>query len=301
MTRRSARRLRSSVAVEELGCKGVAEEMRVEAEAETSAGARHRINDGPLADAAAPGDKERIARPECVPRGQVGVERTDRDDVERHDAILASLAPYPQAAGLAGIVARAGGHHLATAEPGECQERQDGAVPRIGLAGDGGFGLVPLEHPRQMPLALRHGEGADGIALEVAAVDQPGPEAAQLDESPAQRVGAPSLAGHVALVVAEAGRREGAQGVLPPRTGTAVEEVGEKLGKVTAVGGDGLCSQPLLDLAVVKKLVVQARECHRRGLAPECRYGRRSAARMRADGAASGVTCSSGPSVSTPR
>src|ERR1700687_2220591 len=60
------------VAVEELGCKCVAKEMRVEAEAEPSAGARYRIDDGPRADAASPGDKERIARPEWVPRGQIG-------------------------------------------------------------------------------------------------------------------------------------------------------------------------------------------------------------------------------------
>jgi hypothetical protein len=113
-----------------------------------------------------------------------------------------------QAAGCSRIVAHTGGHHLTTEKAGKYQQRQDGTIPRIGLAGDGGLGLVPLEHPRQMALAPRHGESADGIALEVAAVDQPGPEAAQLDESPTQRIGPPSLADHVALVVAETGRGE---------------------------------------------------------------------------------------------
>jgi hypothetical protein len=50
--------------IEKLGSKGVTKEMRVEPDAETSAGARYRVDDGPLADAAAPGGQEGIARPE---------------------------------------------------------------------------------------------------------------------------------------------------------------------------------------------------------------------------------------------
>ena len=144
-------------------------------------------------------------------------------------------------------------HHLATAEAGESQEGQDGAIPCVGFAGDGGFGLVPLEHSRQIALTLRQRKVADGIALEVPAIDQPGSEAAQLDESPAQRVRAPLLDGHVTLIVAEAGRRERAQGVRPPSAGSALEEVGENLCEVTTVGGDRLRSQPLLDLTMTKE------------------------------------------------
>ncbi len=45
---------------------------------------------------------------------------------------------------------------------------------------------------------------------------------------------------------------------MPLWAGAAIEEVSEKLGEVTAIRSDGLCSQPLLDLAVTEKLVVQA-------------------------------------------
>src|SRR3990172_1680424 len=152
-----------------------------------------------------------------------------------------------------------------------------------------------------MALALLHSEGAGGIALEVAAVDQPGREAAELDESPAQGVGAPPLSGHVPLVVSEAGHREGSEAVLARRALAPNEQVAEKLGKVAAIGADGLRGQTLLDFAVTKELAMQTRERHGRGPAPGRRYGRKSATSRRADGAARGVTCSSGPSVSTTR
>jgi hypothetical protein len=191
--------------------------------------------------------------------------------MEGHDAILVPLAPNPQTARFAGIVAAAGRDNLASPEAGEGQEGQDGAIPRVGLAADGGFGLVPLEHARQMALTLRHAEGADGIAGEVPAVDQPSPEASQLYKSSAQGVGAPPLRGHVSLVVAEARRREGPQIVPAYRARTADEQVAEKLGEVAAIGGDGLRGQALLDLAVTKELAVQARQRHGRGPAPGCR------------------------------
>ena len=124
--------------------------------------------------------------------------------MERHDAILVPLAPNPQTARFARIVAAAGRDDLASPEAGEGQEGQNGAIPRVGLAADGAFRLVSLEHAWQMALTLRHAEGADGIAFEVPAVDQPRPETAQLDESPAQGVGPPPLGGHVPLVVAKA-------------------------------------------------------------------------------------------------
>src|SRR6266436_3740310 len=148
--------------------------MRVEGNAEPSTGTHHRRNDGLLANAAARGDKERIARPEWFPRGQIGVERCDRHDMEWHDAILASLAPYAQATGHARIIAHTGSHHLATTETGECAR----AICRASWTRDGGFGLVPLHDARQMALALRHGELARGIALDIAAIHQPGAEAA---------------------------------------------------------------------------------------------------------------------------
>src|SRR3990172_5782395 len=152
-----------------------------------------------------------------------------------------------------------------------------------------------------MALALRHGEGAGGIALEVPAVDQPSREAAELAQPPAQGVGAPPLGGHVTLVIAEARRRKGFEAVLARRTLAAIEEVAEKLGEVAAVGEDGLRGQALLDLAVTQELAMQTRERHGRGSAPGRRYGRKSATGVRADGAARGVTRSLGPSVSATR
>src|SRR3990172_7713762 len=152
-----------------------------------------------------------------------------------------------------------------------------------------------------MALALRHGEGAGGIALEVPAADQPSREAAQLDQPPAQGVGAPPLGGHVTLEIAEARRREGSEAVLARRTVAAIEEVAEKLGEVAAVGDDRLRGQALLDLAVTQELAMQTRERHGRGPVPGRRYGRKSATGMRAVDAARGVTRSSGPSVAATR
>jgi hypothetical protein len=85
-------------AVEELGREGVAEEMRVEPDPEPAAGACHGIDDGSLADPPAPGHEERIAgaqRPSC---GKIGLQRPYGDGMERHDAILAPLAPNSQTA-----------------------------------------------------------------------------------------------------------------------------------------------------------------------------------------------------------
>src|ERR1700675_5017278 len=152
-----------------------------------------------------------------------------------------------------------------------------------------------------MALALRHAEGAGGIALEVPAVDQPGREAAKLDESPAQRVGAPWPSRHVPLVVAEAGRRKGSEAVLAGRRLAPIEQVAEKLGKVAAIGADGLRGQALLDLAMTKKLAMQTRQRHGRGPAPGRRYARKSATTIRAEGAARGATCSPGPCASPTR
>ena len=79
-------------AVEELGRERVAEEMRVEPDAETTAGARHGIDDGPLADPPAPGNEERIAGARRPSRGEIGLQRPYGDGMERYDSILAPLA-----------------------------------------------------------------------------------------------------------------------------------------------------------------------------------------------------------------
>jgi len=107
-----------------------------------------------------------------------------------------------------------------------------------------------------MAFTLRHREGAHGIAPEVPALDQPAPEAAELDQAPAHGVRAPALERHVMLVVAEARRRESGQPILPRPTGAAIEQIEEKLSEVTAVGGDGLSGQTLLELAVTQELAV---------------------------------------------
>jgi len=52
------------VAVQKLGGKGMAKEMGMQSDAETLAGAGDRVDDGPLADAAALGGQERVARPQ---------------------------------------------------------------------------------------------------------------------------------------------------------------------------------------------------------------------------------------------
>src|SRR3972149_4099528 len=62
-----------SAAVEELGRESVAEEMGVEPDPETAAGARHGIDDGPLADPPPPGHEEGIAGGPERPRGGGGV------------------------------------------------------------------------------------------------------------------------------------------------------------------------------------------------------------------------------------
>ena len=258
-------------AVEEFGRKGVAEDMRVKPDAKVTAGARDSIDDGPLADSSPRGHKERVAGGQRPSPGEIDVHRLFGDGVERHDAILVPLAPNPQTARFAGIVADAGRDHLASPEAGEGQERQDGAIPGVALGGHGGFGLVPLEHARKMALTLRYGECTDGIAGEVSAIDQPSPKATELDESPAQGIGAPPLCGHVPLVVAEAGCREGPKTIPARRARTAVEQVTEKLGEVAVIGGDGLRGQALLDLAMAKEFAMETRERHGRGLAPGCR------------------------------
>jgi hypothetical protein len=51
-----------NAAVEELGREGMAEEMRVELDPETPAGARHGIDDGPFADPPAPGNLAKSLR-----------------------------------------------------------------------------------------------------------------------------------------------------------------------------------------------------------------------------------------------
>src|SRR3990172_9481942 len=85
-----------SAAVEELGRESVAEEMGGEPDPETAAGARHGIDDGPLADPPAPGHEEWIAGAQWPSRGEIGFQRPYGDGMERHDAVLAPLAPNPE-------------------------------------------------------------------------------------------------------------------------------------------------------------------------------------------------------------
>jgi hypothetical protein len=82
-------------AVEEFGRKGVAEEMRVEPDAEAPAGAGYGIDDRPLADPPPRGHKERIVIGQRASRSEIGLQGLYDDGMKRDDAILVPLAPNP--------------------------------------------------------------------------------------------------------------------------------------------------------------------------------------------------------------
>ena len=148
---------------------------------------------------------------EAAPGRQVGVERGLGGGVQRHHAVLVALAVHHQAGGLARVVGHVGGHHLAAAQAAVGQQRQDGAVARLALAGHDLLDLAPVEHAGQAPLATGHGDADHRAPLQIPALHQPAGEPVQLHETAAHRVDAPGLGGHVGLVVADQGGGEGAK------------------------------------------------------------------------------------------
>jgi hypothetical protein len=56
-------------------------------------------------------------------------------------------AVHHEAGGLARVVAHVGRHHLAAAEAAVGEQREDGTVPRLALAGHDLLDLAPVEDP----------------------------------------------------------------------------------------------------------------------------------------------------------
>jgi hypothetical protein len=194
--------------------------------------------------------------------------------VQRHDAVLVALAVHHEAGGLGRVVAHIGPHHLAAAEAAVGEQREDGAVSRLALAGHDLLDLAPVEHPWQAALAAGHRDADHGAAREIAALHEPAGEAVQLDEAAAHRVDAPAAGGHVGLVVADEGGGEAAESgplhtgplTLPSPlrgegSGAAAEELQEQA-EVAPIGLDRHRAESLLHRAVLEEARVQGGQRH---------------------------------------